>query len=437
MTRRCGYSIGGLVPCRAYPLHGGTRCKHHTFTRLQSQLLAIRPSAADTLECCPYRFYREYIVRDAHSTSRAARIGTVYHTITSLALKYQQELGERPPVDLLHRWLGHEQLATLTQSEAISLHYLMENYRPPEDLQTIVAVEPSATGGYAAEPSAQWMPVQLWDGFEVWGTPDLVYMDRLNQFVIHDWKTGRKPEDPSGWAPIVYAALLARHCRALTGEELRWPVRVQWHFVRYGQDGLRSRLIFPEDIDSELARLEGLVKQARGLLSRWGRKSGNPADALPAQANEFCGFCPVLYQCPLGPGQFATENVAGKYLLACARERAAKEDAEALREQLVPIIGDDQSIPHDPFQVSARITYRGQKLGKTQSLTVLLGILREHGADVGKVLSVTAPNDLALREALAEAGFLKRTIELDVRRRKTVFEEAGVPEPRPGAEVAT
>jgi len=393
--------------------------------------MAIRPSAAATLERCPYRFYREYIARDAHGTSRAAVTGTVYHEIASTALKYRREMGQRPSTATLRLWLGQVQLGTLTATEARDLLPLIDNYHEPEDLQEIVAIEPTMTSGDAAEPAPEWMPVRLWNGFEVWGTPDLIYRNQAGTLVIHDWKTGRKPEDPSGWAPIVYARLLAEHSEALGCGELVWPVRIQWHFVRYGWDGIRSGLVYPEDVDNELERLEGLLRQARRMMA-------DPAGRFfrgAAQANEYCAFCPVMGECPL-QAWCGAKTLAEQYVWHTAEERAAADRAARVREQLVPIIAEDADRDAQaPFFVSERMTYRGQSLGKTRRLQDLIDVVRRNGGNIEDCLSVTAPKDEALREALAEAGFLKKTMELDVRRRRTLFEEAGIPEPRPSAEV--
>jgi len=349
-----------------------------------------------------------------------------------MALKHRRAMGARPSQALLSRWLGHEQFGTLTATEARELLPMIGNYHEPEDMQEIIAIEPTMTSGDAAEPAPEWMPVRLWDGFEVWGTPDLIYLDTLNTLVIHDWKTGWKPEDPSGWAPIVYAALLANHCRALTGEEMRWPVRVQWHYVRFGWDGIRSQLIYPEDVDNALARLEGLVKQARRMME-------DPTGRLfrgAAQTNEYCGYCPVMDECPL-EAECDSKTLAEQYIWHVAKERAAADRAARIREQLVRLIAEDADRDAEaPFIVSERTTYRGQSLGKTRRLQELIDVVRRHGGSIEDCLSVVAPKDEALRQALAEAGFLKRTVELDVRRRRTPFEEAGVAEPRPSAEVA-
>ena len=239
MSHPCGYVMSNGRQCRHRVSGDRLRCSDHAFTKLQSEGRAIRPSALDTYDQCPMRFARQYIQRDVADTpGRPARMGIAAHAALAAALwSHKRGLDWEPSMYVV---FGREVESGLPIDAVEELQRMMRWWRPPCRPEDLLLVEPCYRHGSDAEPSTEWKPLRLADGTEIWGTPDAVYEDGA-LMCIYDHKTGRLPSGPDGWAPWIYAKLLAEWCRE-TRRPLNWrnarPVAVR--AVRRGHGPARA-----------------------------------------------------------------------------------------------------------------------------------------------------------------------------------------------------
>jgi hypothetical protein len=401
-----------MEECRAPARHGLTRCRWHSFTRLQSRLRALRASAADTLEECPYRGYHEYVARDAHGgDSLALRFGSAYHELAEALLR--------------EYWAGADDLLTLQARErvgAIAARYalpatgrwgreelesLHERFRVPCDREALVFVEPCARAGDQAEPAVYFQPLRVGD-LDVWGTPDCVFADQDGVTIV-DWKTGQQPEDPGGWAAAIYPALCEVNWPAEQPYQFTWPVRLVWRFSRLGEHvATRERLVYREEALGRLHVLAGMAREWREQLVY--------VDHFAAIPNEHCAWCPLLDECPAPRSAQWPEDLAGQYLRAVALEAHWKQEATRLRGPLVARVAAGEDVT-DPwaggrmFTVSPKVAYGGRSLGQDG-----LRKAREVGGEYWRALKTSPTGDRAIDDALVAAGLMERRETLDIRR---------------------
>jgi hypothetical protein len=430
---RCAYRLPDGSECRAWARHDLSRCRWHSFTRLQSQLRAIRASAADTLEECPYRFHREYVKRDAAQTTGVpAEFGNVFHRVVAHDLEAYRHLACLFDEFALLDDVGYEALGNISQEAREQLARCMQWWRRPCKAEQIVFVEPCARSGSAAEPARKWQPLQLQDGTEVWGTPDLVSVGEDGLPTLHDWKTNQQVSDPHGWALVIYAALAEENWPQWAPAAFTWPVRVIWRFVRKGESvGTREVLMHKEDVLRGLATLDGMMAEARqfGTAGEW--------PATPWNTDGRCKWCPVREECPAprAPEHEDTASLVNALLLSEAEEYAVAERTKGLRGLLRERAAQGEEVTDEHggrlFRITTRVAYRGGDL-KNGDVEGLKKIVKGHGLALVDALRVGSTADPECDAELAEAGFLKRLEELVIHR--NMYRRGGVPLGAPPAQ---
>ena len=407
----CGYLMDRGRPCRRHVAGHRLRCPHHSFTKLQSEGRAIRPSALDTYDQCPMRFARQYIQRDVEDTpGRPARVGIAAHAALAAALWAHQHGHDWQPS--MYVALGREVDSGLPMAEVEELERMMRWWRPPCRPEDLLLVEPCYRHGSDAELSTEWRPVRLADGTEIWGTPDAVYEDGA-LMCIYDHKTGRLPSGPDGWAPWIYAKLLAEWCRE-TRRPLNWPVRVLWRFVRFGEDmGKRELLINRDELDWRMYQLMGRMSRIRESI-RTGEWACTP--------NEYCAYCPMWAECPaMSPSEPQTaDEVAGAYLAAVASRRRAEGEERELRARLDAMVSVGDEIFHpesqEPmFRVERKRSLRALPL-RPESLLALNEIADRHGRSGVELLRISTSGLDGMADELVEAGVVSATDTVEIRR---------------------
>lgn len=411
MTHYCGYVLRSGEECRR-PVRGDRlRCPHHSFSNLQAKGVAIRPSALDTYDQCPSRFFHQYIARDVEDTpGRPARMGIAAHAALAAALwSHKRGLDWEPSMYVV---FGREVESGLPIDAVEELERMMRWWRPPCRPEDLLLVEPCYRHGSDAEPSTEWRPVRLADGTEVWGTPDAVYDDGA-LMCIYDHKTGRLPSGPDGWAPWIYAKLLAEWCRE-TRRPLNWPVRVLWRFVRFGEDmGKRELLINRDELDWRMYQLMGRMSRIRESI-----RSGDWA----CTPNEYCAYCPLWTQCPaMSPSEPQTASeMAGAYLAAVAERKRCEAKERDIRARLDTMVGVGDEIPHpqtgEPmFRVERKRSLRAKPL-TPDMLRAVQQIAGEHGRDVTSLMRLSTSGLDGMADDLVEAGAFSATDTVEIRR---------------------
>jgi hypothetical protein len=220
--------------------------------------------------------------------------GSVFHEAVEQVLR-AWVAGEEITPTLVGHALGEAAAGRLTDAELRELAGACKWLAPPCIREDVVLIEECDRSSEIPAPSPRWMPVGV-DGFRVWGIVDMVYIDGNGHPVILDWKTGYRPRDPEGYAPGIYAAMLIAHWPHLVDGDLEWPIRVVHRYVMRGTSmGTRERAMWPEDVDREIARLEGLVHRAQEWADASPPTPLPPGEgsvgAWPAQENEYCASC--------------------------------------------------------------------------------------------------------------------------------------------------
>ncbi len=347
------------------------------------QLERISPSSADQLGNCPWAWWQQRVVKAMERPqSRPMIRGSVFHEALA---------------ELLTAWVGVDAVPTpdeagaamvsaaagripLSEIEDLTEALMRLCDHLPCTREQVLLVEPAQTGsaGYP-EPIVRWLPVQAegWR-FRAWGIPDLVFVDNEGRPCIWDWKTGRAPEDPSGFAPIIYTAQLLAHWEQLSSTPFTWPVRVGWQFVLFGkQRGIRERLVYPEDLDAGIAALEALVARAED----WHRTG-----EWPCMVNHYCAWCPAVGQCAewqQGSAERTAEELARDWVAAEQEEKFAAADKARITEHLQGLAAAGTEIQYPDGKVlvcedAGRITWR---IPTRESLIALLDLLAERDID--------------------------------------------------------
>ena len=408
----CGYLTDRGRPCRRHVAGHRLRCPHHAFTKLQSEGRAIRPSALDTYDQCPSRFFNHYIARDVRDTAGLpARIGTAVHDALAAGL-VAHALGNdwRPSI-----WsrIGQHLETGIPDGDLHDIERMLTLWRPPCESSQVLLVEPAWRHGSDAEPSTEWQPVRLLDGTEVWGTPDLIYRDDEGGIVIYDHKTGRAPSRPDGWAPWIYATILEAWAER-AGVDLRWPVRVVWRFIRMGDDlGTRELLIYRDALTLRTHRLMGRMSRIRAAI-----RSGD----WPCTPNEWCAYCPLWTDCPaMAPDEPKTASeMAGAYLAAVAERKRCEAKERDIRARLDTMVGVGDEIPHpqtgEPmFRVERKRSLRAKPL-TPDMLRAVQQIAGEHGRDVTSLMRLSTSGLDGMADELVEAGAFAATDTVEIRR---------------------
>jgi RecB family exonuclease len=301
------------------------------------QLQRISPSSADQLQRCPWAWWQQRIHRAGRQPqSRPMIRGTVFHEVVEQVLRAWAYGGAEITPDLVGYALGEAAAGRLTDAEIRELGGACKWLAPPCIREDVVLIEECDRSSEIPAPSPRWMPVGV-DGFTVWGIVDMVYIDGNGHPVVLDWKTGYRPRDPEGYAPGIYAAMLIAHWPHLVDGDLEWPIRVVHRYVMRGTSmGTRERAMWPEDIDRDIAQLEGLVHRAQ----EWA-----DAETWPAQENEYCASCCFMPWnaasgsplCPQWVDHYEAASVsemAREWLRCDAERKAAEQRQRALAEHL-------------------------------------------------------------------------------------------------------
>ncbi|HOC44959.1 MAG TPA: PD-(D/E)XK nuclease family protein [Thermoanaerobaculales bacterium] len=347
------------------------------------QLERISPSSADQLGNCPWAWHQQRVVKAMERPqSRPMIRGSVFHEALAGLLSAWAGGAETLAPDAAGAAMASAAAGRIPLSEIEDLTEALMRLcdHLPCTREQVLLVEPAQIGpaGYP-EPTLQWQPVQA-DGwaFRAWGIPDLVFVDSDGRPCIWDWKTGRAPEDPSGFAPIIYTAQLLAHWEQLSSTPFTWPVRVGWQFVLFGrQRGVRERLIYPEDLDAGIAALEALVARAED----W-HASGD----WPCMVNHYCAWCPAVGQCAewsQGSAERTAEELARDWVAAEQEEKFAAADKARIAEHLQGLAAAGTEFHYPDGKVLAcedagKITWR---IPTRESLIALLDLLAERDID--------------------------------------------------------
>ena len=309
------------------------------------------------------------------------------------------------------------------------------------DRQDILLVEPAIHHeGRAPTPSPQWPAVRLagWR-FDVWGIPDLVTVDAgkdacapregqglppqgegaassapTGQVTVHDWKSGFKIQDPGGFAPYVYAAMVrANWGQFAEGPVPPWPVRVMWHHVAFGKArGWRELVLYEDDVLAGLAALEELVTQAHWWDARQ-QASGSPTE-WPELLNEYCWGCPRRTTvCEAHEGSVTGCSDAGvmasQWFRLDQERKAAETAAKDLQEglQQLACAGEVIEFPDGKGFVCEDATSVRWSLRTQEDLVGLLQLCQERDVAVASVLTIDgrAMSQLGLKDQPEFARF--------------------------------
>lgn len=349
------------------------------------QLERISPSSADQLGNCPWAWWQQRVVKAMERPqSRPMIRGSVFHEALAGLLIEWHDSGCDPSPDRAGEAMASVAAGRIPLSEVEDLTAALMRLcdHLPCTREQVLLVEPAQIGpaGYP-EPTLQWQPVQAegWR-FRAWGIPDLVFVDNEGRPCIWDWKTGRAPEDPAGFAPIIYTAQLLAHWDQLCGTPFTWPVRIGWQFVLFGkQRGIRERLIYPDDVDAGIAALEALVARAED----W-----HASGEWPCMVNRYCAHCPAVGQCAewVKQGNAADEiaaNLARDWVAADQEEKFAAADKARIAEHLqgLAAAGTEFTYPDGKVLVCEDGTSVTWRIPSSDALVQLLDLCNARGID--------------------------------------------------------
>jgi len=442
------------------------------------QLQRISPSSADQLANCPRRWYEERISRSIPRETNAMMLrGTCFHEAMGGLLGEWSRGGAIGPEEIgsaVGRACAGRVPAVTAEEILKMVSRAMDRMERDVDRADVLLVEPAIHHeGRAPTPSPQWPAVRLegW-GFDVWGIPDVVTATPAGKdacapregpalpplrtevrapsgaVTVHDWKSGFKIADPSGFAPYVYAAMVRANWRQFAeGPTPEWPVRVVWHHVVFGQArGWRELILYEDDVLAGLAALEELVHYAEG----WAAAAPGRAKAWPELLNEYCWTCPRRVgkqdgqdgqdgvdagagagaaQCRAHEGETTGEDVgimASQWFRLDQKRKAAETAANGLQEglQQLACAGEVIEFPDGKSFVCEDSTSVKWSLRTQEELVGLLQLCQEREIDITAVLTIDgkAMSQLGLKDAPEFARFRSPDGNASVRitRRKAV-----------------
>ncbi len=371
------------------------------------QLERISPTSADQLANCPWAWHQTRVAKAmVRPESRPMIRGSVFHQALGELLTDWLETAEE--VDAVSAGAAMTRAAAgripLEEVEDLTAALCRLCEHLPCTREQLLLVEPALhnPGGFPS-PAPIWQPVQAegWQ-FRAWGIPDLVFVDSQGRPCIWDWKTGRAPEDPSGFAPLIYAAQAVGNWNGLAHLPgwlpFSWPVRIGWQFVLFGRHrGIRERLIWPEDVDAGMAALAELVARAE----EW-----HAGGDWPCMVNSYCAWCPAIGQCaewPQGSAERTAEELARDWVAAEQEAKFAENDRKRIQEHLKALAaaGTEFTYPDGKVIACEDSTAVSWDLPSGAALVDLLDLCEARGVDPVKqgILTISGTAMKALRLA--------------------------------------